>query len=151
MFAKNECNFIILDTCTLLHHGHLIVRILISIWKNKLNFQLVIPKIVIIELKAQQVYLQDKAFENHNWICVNEEVVQPSRSRFLGYLFVLGPSRSIQMLFNNGCWTSYLHDILHRKMSFYAHSELTLPRQSRNKRLSCGGQSLFLATYLFHT
>jgi PIN domain len=60
MFATNKTNHLVLDTCTLLHSGELIIRILASIWTKKLNYQLVIPTIVISELKGQQVYMQDK-------------------------------------------------------------------------------------------
>ncbi|KAI9284050.1 hypothetical protein BC943DRAFT_326920 [Umbelopsis sp. AD052] len=54
MFSTNKTNFLIIDTCTLLQCGDLILTMLTIIRKKKLKFIIVIPTIVVIELKGQE-------------------------------------------------------------------------------------------------
>ena len=63
MFATDKINYLIVDTCTLLHCGDLIATIVATVWFKKLNFKVVIPTIVIRELKGQEVCIQDKRFK----------------------------------------------------------------------------------------
>jgi hypothetical protein len=63
MFSTDKTNYLIVDTCTLLHCGDLIATIVATIWTKRLNFVIVIPTIVIRELKGQEVCMQDKRFK----------------------------------------------------------------------------------------
>ncbi|KAI9286063.1 hypothetical protein BC943DRAFT_25350 [Umbelopsis sp. AD052] len=54
MFSTDKTNYLIIDTCTLLHCPDLIMRLVSTVYRKKLNFSVVIPMIVIRELLAQE-------------------------------------------------------------------------------------------------
>jgi hypothetical protein len=59
MFATDKTNFLIIDTCTLLQCADLIKILVATVYVKKLNFKIVIPTIVTVELTAQEVCMQD--------------------------------------------------------------------------------------------
>ncbi|KAI8581000.1 hypothetical protein K450DRAFT_198057 [Umbelopsis ramanniana AG] len=54
MFSTDKTNFLIIDTCTLLHSPDLITKLVSTVYRKSLNFTVVIPTIVIRELLAQE-------------------------------------------------------------------------------------------------
>jgi hypothetical protein len=58
MFATKKPFYLIVDTCTLHHCSDLIRAVVWASYLNKLKFVVIIPTIVIRELKQQEVCMQ---------------------------------------------------------------------------------------------
>ncbi|KAH8556218.1 hypothetical protein BGW37DRAFT_471535 [Umbelopsis sp. PMI_123] len=77
MYSTEKKNYLIVDTCTLLHCSELMAKLLQSIHQKNLNFVMVIPTIVVVELKRQIDWCQSRRVDTYtSWIrhasCISE-------------------------------------------------------------------------------